>query len=74
MVKQEYNDEPVCYCKRCFSLRIKTLPETKSIRGEVQKPTPYCESCGSASIGETHIDDWEKKYENYHGSPHITRN
>lgn len=44
------NDEKVCYCVNCLSLRI------KNIFG-----LDYCDECNSANIEQTSIEDWEKK-------------
>ena len=50
--KEEYNDIPVLYCKRCLSLLIM----------EDEYIGDYCPKCGSTDIGETHIEEWEKLY------------
>ena len=49
---QEYDDEPVFYCKNCMSLRI------KNIGGILD----YCDDCGSTDIGIINIHIWEKLY------------
>jgi len=49
----DYNKEPVYYCTRCLSLYIRNI-------GDLD----YCEKCGSTSIQETQIEDWEEKYKN----------
>lgn len=55
--KQEYNDEPVFYCKQCLSLKIQTLGDY----------IDYCEPCGCTDIASTHIDEWKQLYrERYH--------
>ena len=51
--KEEYNNIPVSYCKRCLSLRIMILTDNIC----------YCEECGYTGIDEAHIRDWEDKYE-----------
>lgn len=55
MSKQiNYNDEPVFYCKHCLSLaNPKTLDDG----------TEYCEYCGSTEFEQSHIDEWENKFE-----------
>lgn len=59
LTKEDYNNEPVFYCSECLSLRIRSLDDID-----------YCDKCGSTSIEQTHISEWEtmytKKYnENY---------
>ena len=50
----EYDSEPVRYCARCFSLKVKY---DESIDSE------YCAECGSSDILEAPIEEWEKRYE-----------
>lgn len=45
---EEYNQEPVFYCKHCLSLRI------KSAAGE-----DFCDYCGSTDIGTASIFEWQ---------------
>lgn len=47
--KEEYNREPVYYCKHCLSLKILTALDQD-----------YCDDCGSSDIGITSIEDWEQ--------------
>lgn len=53
----EYNKEPVYYCKQCMSLRIMSLDDT----------TCFCDECGSTEIDQTDITSWEKMYEEEYG-------
>lgn len=54
----DYNEEPVKYCARCYSLKIKY---EESIGSE------YCGECGCSDIVESSIYDWEKLFERrYH--------
>jgi len=46
-----YNKEPVCYCKQCLSLNIKT---------EEGLEIDYCDTCGSTDLGVTDIFKWEE--------------
>lgn len=48
--KADYDKEPVYYCKRCLSLRIRTM------RGVGD----YCDSCGSLAIDTTSIHEHER--------------
>lgn len=62
MDKQEYNQEPVYYCKHCLSLKIRDagLPELL-----------YCDDCGLTDISSTNIEDWEKQYEIKYGFKYL---
>ena len=48
MTKEEFNNEPVLYCKNCLSLRIMS----DELIGD------YCPDCGSTDIEECHIEEW----------------
>ena len=48
-----YNDEPVHYCKYCLSLD----------NPEMLDGTEYCKYCGSTEFVDSHIDEWEKQFE-----------
>lgn len=61
---EEYNNEPVYYCKNCLSLRIMDLNEKIS----------FCDRCGSTEVGICHIAEWEKLYKNKYGRDHIKQN
>lgn len=49
-----YDDEPVKYCARCYSLKVKYEDAIDS---------ECCADCGSSDILEAPIEEWEKKYE-----------
>ena len=53
----EYDQEPVYYCPRCLSLRIKADIADYC----------YCDNCGSTRIETTSIFEWEHMYENRYG-------
>lgn len=53
---EDYNNEPVYYCKQCLSLRIKVVGGYD-----------FCDECGSTNIETTHIENWEKLYEERNG-------
>jgi Zn finger protein HypA/HybF involved in hydrogenase expression len=57
--KQEYNEEPVFYCKNCLSLKIKTV--------QVDSNLDYCDECGSTDIAQTNIEEWRDIYKNRYG-------
>jgi hypothetical protein len=50
MSKEEYNNEPVYYCKQCLSLKIRDVEHIDN--------SEYCDDCGYTDIGETTIDKW----------------
>jgi hypothetical protein len=52
---EEYDSEPVRYCARCYSLRVKYDADTDA---------EYCDDCGCTDILESSFDEWEKRYEN----------
>lgn len=53
---EDYNNEPVYYCKQCLSLKIKVVGGYD-----------FCDDCGNASIATAHIEEWEKLYEERYG-------
>lgn len=61
----DYNEEPVFYCKHCLSLKIRDagLPDLL-----------YCDDCGSADIYSTSIEEWEKLYIERHGFRFLDKN
>lgn len=63
--KEEYNNEPVLYCKHCLSLKVRDagLPDLL-----------YCDECGSADILETSIDEWNRLYKEKHGFEFLNKN
>lgn len=54
----DYDSEPVRYCARCYSLKVKYDEEMES---------EYCDDCGSSDILELPFEAWEKKYEQRYG-------
>lgn len=52
--ENEYNDEPVYYCRNCLSLRILRVDGSKEC---------YCDKCTSTHIGSTDIFTYLKKLE-----------
>ena len=51
MSKEDYNNEPVYYCRRCHSLNITVLDDLDC-----------CEDCGSTDVDSCHIEEWLKNY------------
>lgn len=54
----DYDSEPVTYCARCYSLKIKHEDDLN---------LDYCDECGSTDVLETSIGEWERKYERRYG-------
>ena len=52
LTKEDYNDIPVFYCRKCLSLCIL----------EDSEYGDYCQECGSTDIGQIQIEEWEKLY------------
>lgn len=52
--EKSYNDEPVWYCKRCLSLKIKQMPHVKG--------QDYCAECGATNLESADIEEWKKLY------------
>ena len=60
-----YDDEPVCYCRRCLSLNIRSLPMAESV--------DVCDDCGVTDIGETDIEEWKRMYRERYGRDFVTK-
>lgn len=54
----DYDSEPVRYCSKCYSLKIKY---DESIDDD------YCVDCGCTDISESSISNWERLYEKRYG-------
>lgn len=54
-----YDEEPVFYCKKCLSLRIRHVTSIEN--------SDYCDDCGSTDIAQIDIGTWEKKYQHRYG-------
>lgn len=57
--KEEYNDVPLYYCKRCLNLHILKMDELEGI--------DYCSKCGGTEIGVSLLDTWEQMYKDMYG-------
>lgn len=53
----DYNKEPVVYCKHCLSLNIRILGEDSD----------FCDTCGNTDTETTDITTWENMYEQKYG-------
>lgn len=59
----EYNVEPVYYCKHCLSLRIRSITDISK--------TDYCDKCGSLDINKSSIQEWEDEYKSRYGNDYL---
>lgn len=59
-----YDNEPVVYCLRCYSLKIGHEDFTD---------VDFCMDCGSTETGETDIHTWERLYSGRYGHPFVNR-
>ena len=56
LTTEDYNNEPIYYCKHCLSLKVKIVGGYD-----------FCDDCGSTAIDTAHIEEWEKLYEDRYG-------
>lgn len=61
----DYDSEPVTYCSRCYSLKIKY---------EETIDSDCCMDCGCSDVKESPIEVWEALYEKRYGHKYITKN
>lgn len=59
----DYNQEPVFYCKKCLSLKIR---DVEHIDG-----SEYCDECGTTDIGTASIEEWENLYVQRYGHKYL---
>ena len=59
-----YDEEPVRYCPRCYSLKI---------RYEESIDSDCCMECGCSDIEETDIATWEKMYQDRYGKKYVEK-
>lgn len=64
-LKEQYNNEPVFYCKSCLSLKVKTVI--------VDSDLDYCDECGSTDIGQTSIEEWRNLYKERYGFDYLDK-
>lgn len=58
----DYDDEPVVFCSKCYSLKIKHDDSC----GE-----DYCVDCGNTDMISAPIEQWEKLYEGRYGHKYV---
>ena len=61
----DYDSEPVKYCARCYSLKVKYEDAIDS---------ECCAECGSSDIVEDSVYVWERKFEQRYGHKFIVKN
>lgn len=61
----EYNSEPVFYCKNCLSLKIRIVPGLKDAE--------FCDECNSVNIGQCSIDEWRTLYKDKYGFDYLDK-
>lgn len=69
--KQNYNNEPISYCKNCLSIRIKTVKFPETNEGE-NRDVDYCSLCSKTDLGEVHVSEWEDMYQERYGKMFLT--
>ena len=60
----DYDSEPVRYCARCYSLKIKY---------EEAIDSDCCMECGCSDMRESTIDEWERLYEKRYGQKYVVK-
>ena len=58
----KYDEEPVFYCTKCLSLRI------RSALG-----MDYCDECGSSDIASCNIEEWERMFRERYKRSYINK-
>ena len=62
---QDYNSEPVYYCRNCLSLKIMSIPGLEDAE--------FCDECNSTDIGKCSIEEWRKLWKDKHGFDYLER-
>lgn len=63
--KEEYNNEPVYYCKNCLSLNIQFIKDIED--------TDFCDECSSTDIGCCSIEEWRRLYKEKYGFDYLDK-
>lgn len=61
----DYNSEPVYYCKSCLSLRIMTVPGLEDAE--------FCDECNSTDIGKCSIEEWKALWKKKYGFDYLDK-
>lgn len=65
MTKEEFNAEPVFYCRRCLSLKVRDVKHLDN--------SEYCDECGSTDIEQTSIENWDAMYVKKYGHHYLDK-
>ena len=65
MTKEEYNTEPVFYCRRCLSLKVRDVKHLDN--------SEYCDECGSTDVEQTSIENWDAMYVKKYGHHYLDK-
>jgi hypothetical protein len=65
IMKEDYDREPVYYCKRCLSLNIRGVPLVENV--------DYCGECGATDIGTATIEEWKALYKKKYGKDFVIK-
>jgi len=65
MTKEEYNTEPVFYCRRCLSLKVRDVKHLDN--------SEYCDECGSTDVEQTSIENWDAMYVKKYGHHYLEK-
>ncbi len=65
MTKDEYDSEPVYFCKRCLSLNIQKLP--------AMPKQYYCAECGNVELESADIETWKNLYKARYGKDYVKK-
>lgn len=60
----DYNSEPVTFCSKCYSLKVKY---------EDSLGLDYCMDCGCSDVTTSSIEEWERLYESKYGKKFVTK-
>lgn len=60
----EYDSEPIIFCARCLSLKIKH---------EDAIDADYCADCGCSNVREASFSEWEDLYEKKYGHKYVVK-
>lgn len=62
---ENYNEEPVTYCSKCYSLKIIHEEAIHSY---------CCGDCGCSDLKSSSIEEWEKLFKNRYGHKFVEEN
>lgn len=61
----DYNSEPVFYCRNCLSLKIRAVPGLKDAE--------FCDECNSTNVGQCSIYEWKAMYKAKYGFDYLDK-